>query len=149
MLTFTIKFLQGNIVTNQFGLDYRWYLDMCHGLGVVVEGGHSELKDMLREQHFETDTNAASIDFVSILTQGLDRMSAELIHQPDMVRRQLVLVAGQFYTLSELCQGNMSNQNSCYDGNVLKHINTTLEAKLHVFDFNDENLADFEEGQEK
>ena len=95
---------------------YNWCIDMVQGIGSIVEGGHSGIRQAFREQ------KENSVNFVSVLCNSVKVLPAE-VQDPEHQKLWLKLVGGLAYALSELCEGQVKNQKASFESDIFKHVN--------------------------
>ena len=103
--------------------DALWCMDICTGLGKMVEGGHTNLKLALRSTQQGTN-------FVTELCAALEFLPNNVNESQPARTSWLELMQIIFYSLSELCEGVPLNRQDAYDANVIKMIARVLELSV-------------------
>jgi len=104
--------------------EFRWVKDLCEGIQLMAEGAHRDLQDYLREQKTSKDQ---SVNFVAELCRALAQVHVN-VAQGDAEQRDnwLDLVDQMLDSVTELCQGNQTNQQEALDEQIIKVVNFVI-----------------------
>ena len=104
--------------------EFRWVLSVAGGIQLMAEGQFKPIQDYLREQK---SSKGQSVNFVAELCKALQQVFMNIGQGEQWQREQwLILIDQLLDAITELCQGNQTNQQEARDEQIIKMVNAIV-----------------------